>query len=99
MRLKYLAPALLVMLPGMLAAQSIDKPAATVRLHKVDVISVRQLRSHITLLESRTNQPIPTAQRPRVLDLLLGEKLIDQAAANDRVVVTDGEVAARIELA
>ena len=41
----------LLHLPLALTAQTIDQPAAIVRLHKTDVISIRQLKSHIDLLQ------------------------------------------------
>ena len=85
------------LIPGVVLAQAIDRPAATVKLHKLEVIGVRELRMQIELLELRTGQPVPVEQRPAILDLLIGETLFDQAAERDRVVVTDGDVRTRIE--
>ena len=79
------------------AAQAIDSPAATVRLQKLEVISVRQLRTQLELLEGRTGQPVPAEQRRAILDLLVGEKLFEQAAAEEGVEVTSADVAARID--
>lgn len=79
------------------AAQAIDSPAATVRLHKLDVISARQLRGQVEFLEGRTGQPVPEEQRTAILDLLIGEKLFEQAAEQEGVEVTAGDVAARID--
>lgn len=91
-----LALILASLLPGAVASQTIDRPAATVRLHKIDVIGVRELRMQIELLELRTGQPVPAEQRPAILDLLVGERLFDQAAERDRVTVGDGDVDTRI---
>ncbi len=78
-------------------AQAIDKTAATVRLHRMDVITQRQLRNHVELVEGRTGQPVPATQRRQLLDLLIGERLLDQDAGNFNVVVTPAEVTARID--
>ena len=88
---------LATLIPGVVPAQTIDRPAATVKLHKLEVIGVRELRTQIELLELRTGRPVPVEQRPAILDLLIGERLFDQAAERDRVVVTDGDVETRIE--
>ena len=79
------------------AAQAIDRPAATVRLHKLDVISVRQLRTQMEVLEARSGQALPVEQRRSILDLLVGEKLFEQAAEEARVEVTAAEVTERID--
>ena len=83
-------------LPAAVAAQAIDRPAATVRLYKTDVIGIRELRTQIELLELRTGQPVPVEQRPAILDLLVGERLFDQAAERERVTVSDADVDTRI---
>ena len=89
--------ALCTLIPGILAAQAIDRPAATVRLNKLDVVTVRQLRSHIELLEQRNAVEISADQRGRVLDLLVGERLIEQAAERERIFVAADDVTIRIE--
>lgn len=91
-----LALVLASLLPAAVAAQTIDRPAATVRLHKTDVIGIRELRTQIELLELRTGQPVPVEQRPAILDLLVGERLFDQAAGRERVTVSDADVDTRI---
>ena len=88
---------LLLVFGGGVGAQAIDRPAATVRLTKLDVISVRQLRDQIQLLEQQSGQSITLDQRVDVLELLVAEKLITQAAERDRVVVTPSEINARID--
>jgi len=82
-----------------LFAQSIDKPAATVKLDRFEVITVKQLNGKIEAIEKRTKQKLSTADRWKFLDLLISEILIDQAASQENVTVTESEVNARIELA
>ena len=88
---------LAILAPAAVTAQAIDRPAATVRLHKLDVVSVRQLRTQLEVLEARTGQPLPEEQRTSILDLLVGEKLFEQAAAEARIEVTADDVAERID--
>ncbi len=88
---------LAILAPAAVMAQAIDRPAATVRLHKLDVVSVRQLRTQLEVLEARTGQPVPEQQRTSILDLLVGEKLFEQAAAEARIEVTADDVAERID--
>ena len=96
-RVTYLILILAVLVPGTLAAQAIDRPAATVRLHRLDVVSVRQLRTQLEVLQLRTGQPVPEEQRSAILDLLIGELLFEQAAVQERIVVSASDVAARID--
>ena len=88
---------LAILAPAAVTAQAIDRPAATVRLHKLDVVSVRQLRTQLEVLEARTGQPVPEEQRSSILDLLVGEKLFEQAAAEARIEVSADDVAERID--
>lgn len=87
----------LLHLPLALSAQTIDQPAAIVRLHKTDVISIRQLKSHIDLLQKRTGQQISADQRKDVLDLLVGEKLIEQDSEKLGISISIDDLNKRIE--
>ena len=87
----------LLHLPLALTAQTIDQPAAIVRLHKTDVISIRQLKSHIDLLQKRTGQQISADQRKDVLDLLVGEKLIEQDSEKLGISISIDDLNKRIE--
>ena len=82
-----------------LFAQLIDKPVATIKLSKFEVISVKQFRQQIEDLEMRTKNKLSTADRRKLLDLLISEMLITQAAAMENITVTQGEIDSRIALA
>ena len=84
---------------GNIFAQLIDKPAATVKLDKFEVITVKQLNGKIEAIEKRTKQKLSTKDRKKFLDLLISEILIGQAALQENVTVAESEVNARIELA
>jgi parvulin-like peptidyl-prolyl isomerase len=80
-------------------AQLIDKPVATVKLSKFEVISVKQFRRQIEELEERTNNTISADDRRKLLDLMISEMLISQAAAQENITVTQKEIDSRIALA
>ncbi|UCF98602.1 MAG: peptidylprolyl isomerase [Spirochaetaceae bacterium] len=80
-------------------AQLIDKPVATVKLAKFEVISIKQFRQQIEDLEERTKNKLSAEDRRKLLDLLISEMLISQAASLENVTVTQGEIDSRIALA
>jgi peptidyl-prolyl cis-trans isomerase SurA len=80
-------------------AQLIDKPVATVKLSRFEAISVKQFRQQIEELETRTNNTLSQDDRRKLLDLMVSELLITQAAATDGITVTQAEIDARIDVA
>ena len=75
-------------------SQIIDKPAATVNLIRPEFISVKQLRQQIDQFVELRDQGItglPTDPLV-VLDSMIQEVLLKQAAEEARVLITDGEV-------
>ena len=97
-RIFLLAAALLLATP-IVFAQLIDKPVATVKLSKFEVISVKQFRKQIEDLEARTQNQLSMDDRRKLLDLLIGEMLISQAAAMEKITVSQGEIDSRIAIA
>ena len=79
-------------------AQLIDKPAATVTLVQPEYISVRQLQEKVNQYRALRNQGL--AELPSdpesVLDVMINEVLIKQAAAESGSRATDAEVDAYI---
>jgi peptidyl-prolyl cis-trans isomerase SurA len=80
-------------------ADVIDKPVATVKLTRLEAITAKQFRQKVELLESRTRTTLSLEDRKKLLDLLISEILIKQAAAQDNVTVTQAEVAQRMDQA
>ncbi len=97
-RIILLAAVLLLVTP-IVFAQLIDKPVATVKLSKFEVISVKQFRQQIEDLEARTQNQLTMDDRRKLLDLLISEMLISQAAAMDNITVSQSEIDSRITLA
>ncbi|MGA2977702.1 MAG: peptidylprolyl isomerase [Spirochaetia bacterium] len=77
---------------GTLSAQVLDKPAATVKLTKTESITVSQLQKAITALEGQAKRTLTTDERKQVLDALIANILILQAAVRDKVVISDAEM-------
>ncbi len=97
-RIFVLAAVLLLVTP-IVFGQLIDKPVATVKLSKFEVISVKQFRQQIEDLEARTQKPISMDDRRKLLDLLISEMLISQAASMENITVSQSEIDSRIALA
>jgi len=76
----------------LVAAQVLDKPAATVRLTKTESITVSSLQKTATAMESQAKRALTLEERKQLLDALVGNALILQAAARDNVVVSDVEM-------
>jgi parvulin-like peptidyl-prolyl isomerase len=68
------------------------QPAALVNLIRTEPITVRQLRTEVTRLETANGRALTQAERLQVLDLMINERLALQAAERDRVIVTENEV-------
>jgi parvulin-like peptidyl-prolyl isomerase len=80
----------------LVAAQVLDKPAATVRLTKTESITVASLQKTSLVMESQAKRSLTVDERKQLLDALVGNLLILQAAARDSVVVSDAEMKASV---
>ena len=76
----------------LVAAQVLDKPAATVRLTKTESIPVSLLQKTASAMEAQAKRSLTQDERRQLLDALVGNMLILQAAARDNVVVSDAEM-------
>jgi peptidyl-prolyl cis-trans isomerase SurA len=94
-----LAVLLLAFTGWLAAADVIDKPVATVRLTKLEAITAKQFRQKVEQLEERTKGTLSLDDRKKLLDLLIGEILIKQAAAQDNITVSQAEINVRLEQA
>ena len=71
---------ILAALAAPIFAQIIDKPVASIRLERPELITLSQLEIKIALIESQTQQKLKTEDRKAILKALIGERLILQAA-------------------
>ncbi len=96
---RFLAAAALILAGAAFSfGQVIDQPVARVRLTKLEVITQKQLRKQVELLEQQTKQPVSPENRKKMLDLQIGEILINQAAARDNVRISDAELGESVEM-
>ncbi len=92
---KALIPALLLLFAGNLFAQTaIDRPVAIVKLTKMDVISEKKLNYNISLYEQQTGRALTKPEKEQVLETLINQMLVFQAAERDNVTVSDEQVLA-----
>ena len=79
-------------------SQIIDKPAATVRLIRLEVIPVTKLNQKVKSLEERARRPLSEKEIRSTLDSLINEVVVYQAAERDYVSVTADEIQERIDM-
>lgn len=87
-----LFPVLLVVSPGGGHGQVLDRSVARVRLTTTASIGQRALRSQVELYEQQAGQELSSDQRREVLEIMINEELIEQAAERDGVSVSDNEL-------
>ncbi|MCL2276268.1 MAG: peptidylprolyl isomerase [Treponema sp.] len=73
------------------------QPAATVNLIRTEAITVRQLRTQVQQLEQANERTFTQAERLQILDVMINERLVLQAAERDRVLITENEVNQQIQ--
>ena len=82
-----------VLISAFISAQQANlQPAAVVNLTKSEVITVGQLRTEVSRMEASAGRSLNVPERRQVLEVMINEKLVMQAADRDKVVVTDNEV-------
>jgi len=86
---------LFIALPGF--SQADLKTAATVNLTKTESITVGQLRTEVQRMEKAAGKTLTKAERLQVLDVIINEKLVIQAAERDKIMVTENEVNQQID--
>jgi len=74
------------------AQTSIDKPAATIKLIRQEVISVRQFKADIDKVESSAKQKLTAEQRTQLLDSKINGMLFSQYCEREKIIVSDAEV-------
>lgn len=77
-------------------AQTMDKPVARVYLTKTEVITQTMVKHRLQQLQQMGAQ-ITEAQIKEVLDLMITEILVSQAADRDKVIVTEAEILNQIK--
>ena len=78
-------------------SQSNLQTAATVNLTKTEAITVGQLRMEVQRMEKASGKTLSKNERLQVLDVIINERLVIQAAERDRIMVTENEVNQQME--
>jgi parvulin-like peptidyl-prolyl isomerase len=78
-------------------SQSALQTAATVNLTKTESITVGQLRTDVERLEKAAGKTLSKSERLEVLDTMINERLVIQAAERDKIMVTENEVNQQIQ--
>lgn len=73
-------------------AQADLQPIATVTLTRSEPITLKQLRTRCDAYQQEQGRALTLDERKRVLDTMINERLVVQAAERDGVRVTDAEV-------
>lgn len=77
---------------GIVFAQSDLQSVAIVRLTRSEPITVKQLRTLVEQAEKSSGRAATVAERRQLLDSMINEKLIMQAAERDKITVSDAEI-------
>lgn len=75
-----------------LSAQILDRTVAVVRLEQTVNIGTRALNRQASLFESQLGRELTTEERREVLESMINEELIAQAAAREGIEVEDSEI-------
>jgi len=73
-------------------SQSGLQTVAIVNLIRSEPITVGQLRTEVELMEKTARVQLSKTQRMQVLDGMINERLVIQAAERDKIIVSDNEV-------
>ncbi len=85
--------ATLTVLPAALFGQTaIDRPVAIVKLTQMDVISEKKLAYNVSLYEQQTGRELTKEEKEQVLETLINQMLVFQAAKRDNVTVSDEQI-------
>jgi len=68
------------------------QPAATVNLIRTEPVTVGQLKIEVERMEKASGRALTQSERLQVLDVMINERLVIQAAERDRVLLTDNEL-------
>jgi len=74
------------------SAQPIDRTVATVKLYESEVISQSQLRRTVETMEKQVKRALTLEEKKQILDQLINERLLIQAANKEKIFVTESEI-------
>ena len=90
---KFLPALFAILCVATISAQTtIDKPAATIKLTRQEVVSVRQIKADVDRLEKAAGIKFTVDQIKQVLDARINSLLFVQFCEREKISVTDAEI-------
>lgn len=89
---KLAAPLLLFLVAATASAQVLDQPVAIVRLTETVNIGLREIEGQLTVFEQQLGRELQAAEKQQILDALINDELLLQAAGRASVRVTQEEI-------
>lgn len=83
---------LCILMSGLVFAQSDIQVIANVKLQKSEPITLKQLKSRVEAYQKELGRAMTIDERKKVLDTLINERLVVQAAEKEGIKVVDSEV-------
>lgn len=83
---------LFILAAGMLAAQTDLQPIANVKLNKTEPITLKQLKTRVEAYQKELGRVMTVDEKKKVLDTIINERLVVQAAEKEGVKIADSEV-------
>lgn len=84
--------ALCLLAGSFLSAQSLDPAVATVKLNKTAVIGQKTFREKVSAYEKASGKPMTAEDKGKLLDMLILEEMLAQAADKAGIKVTEEEI-------
>lgn len=78
------------------AQTTIDKPAATIKLTKQEIISQRQIKADVSRLENAIGQKLTAVDIKQILEARINSMLFVQFCEREKITVKDEEVTAML---
>jgi parvulin-like peptidyl-prolyl isomerase len=75
------------------AQTTIDKPAATIKLQRQEIVSVRQLKADVEKLQKVLGKALEKDMIRQILDARINSLLFVQYCEREKIVVSDAEIA------
>ena len=78
-------------------AQADLQPAAIVKLTKSEPITVKQFRTQLETIEKAASRSLTLDEKKQLLDSMIDERLVIQAAERDKITISEGELNQEIQ--
>ncbi len=82
----------LVLSVGALAAQSDLQSIVNIKLQKTEPITLKQLKGRVEAYQKELNRVMTVDERKKVLDTIINERLVVQAAEKEGIKIPDSEI-------